>query len=91
MNMQYDRHKKNISILTWNIHGFKRKLTDIEFINNTCVYEIVFLSETWIKERDAFDFNISGYTCEHLYAHKHITQRKGRHSGGITVHYQDYL
>ena len=51
----------------------------------------MFLSETWIKENDAFAFNISGYTCEHLYAHKHVTQRKGRHSGGITVYYKDYL
>ena len=51
----------------------------------------MFLSETWIKENDAFDFNISGYTCEHLNAHKHVTQRKGRHSGGITVYYKDNL
>ena len=67
-------------IVSWNIHGLKRKLSDIDFIE--CIYEydadIYMFSETWLSDSDRLDLDIQGYTCDHIYGNKSVGAKKGR-------------
>ena len=77
--------------MTWNIHGLKCSVADVDFIKYIADYDIVCLSETWLKDTDTFDYSIRGYECDHLPANKPSTRKKGRHSGGISIYYKEHL
>ena len=74
-------------MISWNIHGLKRKLGDIDFISLVNEYDVVFLSETWISDSETVNLDIDGYSCDHVYGNKSRCTRKGRFSGGISVYY----
>ena len=47
------------------------------------------MNETWISDRDRTNFDIYGFSCEHLYGNR--TRNRGRLSGGITFYYRNEL
>ena len=75
----------------WNVFGLKRKLGDLDFINYISNYDIVFLSETWIKKDDQTNLEIKGFTSEHIYGKKYSKAKRGRCSGGISVYFKSDL
>lgn len=66
-----------------------RKLSDVDFINYITEYDIILLNETWLTKKDNFNFEIQGYTCEHIFGNKSAGAKKGRFSGGISIYYKN--
>ena len=52
---------------------------------------LLFLSETWLSRNTAYNLNIDGYDCYHLYGNKSRAARRGRYGGGISVYYKHEL
>ena len=78
-------------ILSWNIHGLKRKLADTDFLQYVSDYDIVFLSETWQSKTETLNFDISGFCGDIIPGNKSRNTTRGRHSGGFALYYKDYL
>lgn len=66
-----------------------RKLSDVDFINYITEYDIILLNETWLTKKDNFNFEIQGYTCEHIFGNKSAGAKRGRFSGGISICYKN--
>ena len=49
------------------------------------------MCETWLSGKDATNFDINGYICEHIYGNKTRNTTRGRFSGGITFYYKKEL
>ena len=78
-------------MLTWNINGLCRKLTDCDFLLYVKDYDILSLQETWINSKINMNLNLNGYFCHHIFGTKSPGAKKGRYSGGISVYAQNYL
>ena len=79
-------------ILSWNINGLKRKITDADFIDYISEYSIiVFLNQAWLSNKETLNFEILGFCCEHLPGNKARNTVKGRFSRGITLYYKNEL
>ena len=83
--------EKQISILSWNVHRLVHKLCDSDFLKYVTEYDVIILSETWLSRNTAYNLNIDGYDCYHLYGNKSRAARRGRYSGGISVYYKHEL
>ena len=59
-----------------------RKLVDADFIDYVGQYDVLFLSETWITNKETYNLDI------HLFGNKTKGVKKGRYSGGISVYYK---
>lgn len=86
-----DCQQEHINIISWNVNGLLRKLTDLEFINYVQNYDILLLSETWLTKKDHLNFDINGYISEHIFGNKSAGVKKGRYSGGISIYYKNCL
>ena len=53
-------------MLTWNINGLCRKLTDCDFLSYVNDYDILLLQETWINSKININLNLNGYFCHHV-------------------------
>nr|XP_033323173.1 uncharacterized protein LOC117218718 [Megalopta genalis] len=80
-------HKK---ILFWNVAGLNKKMEDKEkknaFLNYIKEFDIVGLSETWIREYKWIEIEkklLEGYQWKHQHAIKEAA--KGRAKGGILI------
>ena len=78
-------------MLTWNINGLCRKLTDCDFLSYVNDYDILLLQETWINSKINLNLNLNGYFCHHIFGTKSPGAKKGRYSGGISVYAKNYL
>ena len=54
-------------------------------------YDLIFLNETWISNKDTTNLNINGYISEHIPGNKSKNTTKGRFSGGISFYYKNDL
>ena len=77
--------------MSWNVWGLKRKLCDADFISYVQNFDILLLGETWLREKDLFNFEISGYECDHVFAQKSRDASTGRASGGVSIYYKSCL
>ena len=80
-----------MQILSWNVNGLARKIVDPEFISIIKQYDLVFFTETWISKNTFFNFDVTDYSCVHLYGNKSRTTQRGRFSGGITLYYRESI
>ena len=71
------------------MHGLKRKLNDLDFIELVKKYDILLFSETWLSGADNSNFDIQGYTCDHIFGNKSVGTKKGRYSGGLSIYYKN--
>ena len=69
-------------MLSWNVNGLYRKLSDTDFIEYISKYDLVFLSETWMSSKDQYNLEIQGFQSIHMFGNKSASARKGRLSGG---------
>ena len=77
---------KQLRVLSWNVNGLYRKLTDYEFLEYVSDYDLLLLSETWTSNKTAMNLEINGYTCEHVCGNKTPGAKKGRYSGGVSLY-----
>ena len=47
-----------------------RKLADADFIDYVGHYDVLFLSETWITNKETYNLDIQGYYSEDLFGNK---------------------
>lgn len=80
-----------MSLLSWNVWGLKRKLCDVDFCEYVNNFDILLFGETWLNKDDPYDFSISGYECDHVYACKTPGVKSGRYSGGVSVYFKSCL
>ena len=80
-----------MNVISWNVNGLKRKLGDYDFLEYISSYDLIFLSETWISNKDNINSDINGYNSEHLFGNKSKNTTKGRYSGGIAFYYKNEL
>ena len=59
-----------MNVISWNVNGLKRKLGDYDFLEYISSYDLIFLSETWISNKDKINLDINGYNSEHLFGNK---------------------
>ena len=78
-------------MLSWNVNGLVRKLTDTNFLDYVNDYQILLLTETWIGRNNVMNLEINGYSSEHVFGNKSPGCVKGRYSGGISLYVKDYL
>jgi len=65
------------------------KLTDYDFVDKLCSYDVIFLYETWANAQT--DINIiDGYKCYNFYR-KFQNRRASRCSGGVAVLIEETL
>ena len=74
-----------------NVNGLRRKIADCDFIKRISKYDLIFLNETWIFDKNKTNLDINGYTSEHIPGNKSKHTRKGRFSGGISFYYKNKL
>ncbi|XP_076384071.1 uncharacterized protein LOC117218718 [Megalopta genalis] len=79
-------------ILFWNVAGLNKKMEDKEkknaFLNYIKEFDIVGLSETWIRDYKWIEIKkklLEGYQWEHQHATKEDHVAKGRAKGGILI------
>lgn len=53
-------------MISWNINGLKRKITDEDFLSHIADYDLIFLNETWLSEQDTTNLEINGYYSEFI-------------------------
>ena len=68
-------------MLTWNVRGLKRKLSDTDFTEYVKQYDIVILGETWIHKNDFTNFDMEGYYCDHVFASRSLDTTKWMYRG----------
>ena len=54
-------------------------------------YDLIFLSETWISDKNKTNLDLNGYISEHIPDNKSKNTTKGRFSGGISFYYKTKL
>ena len=79
----------NIKICTWNANGLTiNKLIDnIEHFND---FDIILLSETWLKPNHLYDMNIQGYTSVCL-SRACTNRNTKRESGGLMCYIRNEI
>ena len=80
-----------IKVGFWNVNGLSEdKSSDQSFQEQVGLFDILFLSETWLNET-SFDkiCHPEGYLCDYIFR-KH-KKKKGRPSGGVMVYYKKEL
>ena len=92
-NLNTAKPKSNISILTWNLNGFKTKhaientevKTQIpEIVHMLCKYDILCLTETWANDNNIHELEIKGY--ELFYSNRQFKHKDARKdSGGVAI------
>ena len=50
-----------------------------------------FFNETWLASKECVNLEIQGYKSIHIFGNKSPRAKKGRHSGGISLYFGDYL
>ncbi len=85
--------QSNISILTWNLNGFRTKHacenTDIktqipEIVHMLCKYDILCLTETWANDNNIHELGLKGYDM--FYSNRQYKHKDARKdSGGVAV------
>ena len=75
------KNTKYITLLYFNARSIRNKLLDLEITLSSQIYDIVFISETWLKETDLNSFIID--------THKYCIIRNDRetHAGGVAAIY----
>ena len=64
--------------VVWNVNGLRRKIADCDFLKFTSTYDLVFLSETWISDKNKTNLDVNGYISEHIPGNKSKNTTKGR-------------
>ena len=78
-------------MLSWNINGLSRKLSDSDFYDYVNDFDILLFSETWVSSKTTLNLDLKGYFSEHIYGIKSPGTVRGRHSGGISLYVKNYL
>ena len=66
---------EHLSILSWNVNGLVRKLSDTDFLDIVNNYDIVIFTETWISPNTHYNLDIKGFISNHIYGKKSIHAR----------------
>ena len=64
---------------------------DSDFPTFISDYDLIFLDETWISDKDKTNLDIHGFSSEHIYGNKTRNTSRGRCSGGISFYYRHEL
>ena len=78
---QADIYRKNNTCTSCVFNGFK-------YISS---YDLVFLSETWLSNKETMNFDIPGFCSELIPGNKTKNTTKGRYSGGLAFYYKNNL
>lgn len=80
-----------MKVISWNINGLKRKITDEDFLSYIADYDLIFLNETWLSKKETTNLEIKGFCCEFISGNKTRNTVKGRFSGGIAFYFKNDL
>ena len=61
------------------------------FLDYISSYDLVFLSETWLSNKETMNFDIPGFCSELIPGNKTKNTTKGRYSGGLAFYYKNNL
>ncbi len=75
--------RQTLNILSWNIHGLKKLIDDLQFLQYLQCFDIIGLVETWSDFKGEFDHLLEHYT--HFDSIRSRAHACGRNSGGISV------
>ena len=76
-------------MISWNINGLKRKISDQDFLSYIADYDLIFLNETWLSKHDATNLEINGFCSEFIPGNKTRNTVKGHYSRGIAFYYKN--
>ena len=78
--------REKFNIISWNINGLIRKLSDTDFLELINSYDFFLFSETWAST--SFNLELNGFQSFHIPGIKGNNSKQGRKSGGISMYYK---
>ena len=76
-----------LTVGVWNVEGLKKKLANDRFIEFIETFDLLALSETWLKVNECVNVcNMKG-----VFKGSEIRGKRGRYPGGVALFYQNRL
>ena len=63
-------HQGHLKVLSWNVNGLLRKLSDPDFVEYIQNFQIIFMFETWLTRKQQHNLEIEGYKSVHIFRNK---------------------
>ena len=80
------QQNSSLKMIHFNIRSLRKNFNHLtEFLNLfNFNYDIIAITETWLKESDINNFDIPGYNVQHLY-------RQTKPGGGVAIYLKDHI
>lgn len=79
-----------LKFVSWNINGISEKMSIPDVAEYLDVFDIIMLTETWLKKDNCSQVSLSGYQSFHT-VRESLHRRARRASGGISVFVKEHL